>query len=332
MEAEYENDTDKKPLVSIIVPIYNVERYLGRCLDSIEKQTYFDIEIICVEDCSSDDSLQILADYQTHPRIKVIYHDKNQGLGAARDTGIKNSSGQYIVFVDSDDYIAPDYIQNYVEVFAENVDIVIGGYTRIEGNKSVAYPLVDNKEQPWTYVSACGKMFRASFLQQNNLSFRGVRYYEDVPFNYRCMLCRPTIAFIDNPGYFYVLNPASITRSGNQKMKYMTYIGSHRQIASELINENLSEFDREMLEYEFFQALTIGMLVNIRHIRPETAKSLYYERKKTLCGVFPDYLKNKKIGFNKVPSEYKNIRYVLALYALAERLHLDWPFVKLLSY
>lgn len=101
----------KRPLISVIVPVYNVEKYLYRCLHSIYEQTYNNIEVILVDDGSTDSSLQLLREYtKKDSRFKVI-HQKNMGLSAARNTGIRYSKGEYLTFIDSDDYVTHDYIE-----------------------------------------------------------------------------------------------------------------------------------------------------------------------------------------------------------------------------
>ena len=106
------------PKISVIVPVYNVEKYLSECLDSIINQTFPDFEIICVNDCSTDKSGNILEDYSRKDnRIKIFYHQFNQGLGAARNTGLKNAHGKYVQFLDSDDYFELTllvYLENYI--------------------------------------------------------------------------------------------------------------------------------------------------------------------------------------------------------------------------
>ena len=112
--------------VSIIVPVYNVELYLRECLDSIINQTLKDIEIICVDDCSTDNSYIILDEYsKKDSRIKLLKHNVNKGLGPARNTGINVAQGEYIGFIDSDDYISLDYFENlYNTAKKYNSDIV----------------------------------------------------------------------------------------------------------------------------------------------------------------------------------------------------------------
>ena len=117
---------DMAPKLSVVVPVYNVENYLSKCLDSILKQTLEDIEIICVNDGSTDGSANILQDYKKKdPRI-IVLEQENQGLGAARNTGIRTARGEYIGFVDSDDFIEPTmYEKLYEKACKFQLDIVL---------------------------------------------------------------------------------------------------------------------------------------------------------------------------------------------------------------
>ena len=117
--------------VTLIVPVYNVEKYLKRCIDSILNQSYKNIEIICVNDCSPDNSQEILNDYEKKQQIRVIINEQNMGLGKSRERALKESTGKYIMFIDSDDYIDTYYVEKYMAVMqSEDYYIVIGGYTR----------------------------------------------------------------------------------------------------------------------------------------------------------------------------------------------------------
>ena len=96
---------------SVIIPVYNVEKFIGKCLDSVFKQTYSDYEIVAVNDGSTDSSLKILENYQiNNPKLKII-SQKNKGLGGARNTGISNAKGEFLIFLDSDDYIATNMLE-----------------------------------------------------------------------------------------------------------------------------------------------------------------------------------------------------------------------------
>lgn len=131
-------------IVSIIVPVYRAEKYLKKCLDSLISQTYEKIEIILIDDGSPDNCPQICDEYaRADSRIKVI-HQKNQGISAARNTGISNMSGEYVIFVDSDDWISQDTCERAVTAIKEqNVDIVFWSYVREHGDRALKRYIYD---------------------------------------------------------------------------------------------------------------------------------------------------------------------------------------------
>lgn len=117
------------PLVSIVVPVYNVECYVEECLQSVCSQTYENLEIICIDDVGSDKSMDIVRLYATKDsRINIVEHEKNKGLAEARNTGLRNLSGDYVFFLDSDDFLSVDAIERLVRCASMcDTDIVIGG-------------------------------------------------------------------------------------------------------------------------------------------------------------------------------------------------------------
>lgn len=113
-------ENNKKPLISVLLPAYNVEKYIAKCLETVINQTYKNIEIIIVDDCSPDSSGLIAEEFsKKDSRIKVIHHKENQGLSAARNTGIDNSNGEYITFIDSDDWVSKDYVEYLYKIITE---------------------------------------------------------------------------------------------------------------------------------------------------------------------------------------------------------------------
>lgn len=208
--------------VSIIVPVYNVERYLAICLDSLISQTLKDIEIICVNDGSTDNSPNILEEYaKKDSRIKIISQE-NQGLSEARNIGLRASVGNYVYFFDSDDVLAPyameksigllekydaDASEFAIEHFSYDghVDTSQISYTP----KSVDVMECKQGENPidvfgfWP-VSACLRVYKRDFLIDNHLEFKkGLRTQEDVLFNYISKACMKKFVRDSNVGYYY---------------------------------------------------------------------------------------------------------------------------------
>ena len=138
------------PKVSVILPIYNVEKYLRKCLDSVINQTLKDIEIICINDCSADNCENIILEYaKKDGRIKIINNEKNYGIGFSRNIGINESSGEYISFIDADDYIEKDYIEILYNTAIKNkADIVFTNNINIVRDKIIK-PYYHNRINIW---------------------------------------------------------------------------------------------------------------------------------------------------------------------------------------
>ena len=123
-------DNKNMPLISVVIPVYGTEKYLGKCLDSILSQTYKNIEIIIVNDATRDNSEEIISEYLSeHDNIKYVRHAENRGIFRARISGAEEAEGEYIAFVDSDDYLSPDFYRQLVnKACDDDVDMVMGSF------------------------------------------------------------------------------------------------------------------------------------------------------------------------------------------------------------
>lgn len=205
--------------VSVIVPMYNVSAYLSNCLDSLLCQTYRDIEIIGVDDSSIDNSADIFASYLSDERFKLVVNYENQGLPSARNLGILNANGEYLYFVDSDDWISPDAISSLLQVIErDKVDIAIGGVAkyfdedgRLETpenhGKVMAEKLlgVDINSAPVLFnsVTSWNKLIKSDFVKSNGLIFKSIpRRYEDM-LTYKWYLSGARISNTNKVTYYY---------------------------------------------------------------------------------------------------------------------------------
>lgn len=234
----------KQAAVSVIIPIYNVEQYLRRCVDSVIKQTYQNLEIILVDDGSPDHCASICDEYHNKDkRIRVI-HKKNGGLASARNAGLNIADGDYIFFLDSDDWLDPESLGELVSIAEQNdVDFVRfrpmyagwpghrdgdlcdfgteavlreGLYNR-QQIKSIIYPRLIATEQltMGVIVAAWRSLYRRSFLTRNGLLFdETIRYSEDSLFSAVLLTKTNSFYYLDGARYYhYFYNPDSITRS-----------------------------------------------------------------------------------------------------------------------
>ena len=222
--------TIETPLVSIIVPVYNVASYIDACLASIKQQTYQNIEIIVVEDCSTDDSKQALASHLIDERIKVIQHHKNSGLSAARNTGIKSAIGEYMMFVDSDDTIDPRLVAACVDcALTTNAEVVTYGFTPFKDGitkTDLPYPArnlaFEATKIDGSYFSlphfAWLKFIKSSVVRSDSLQFPVGLYYEDWPFHWHLGLATNIKYHLPIDFYLYRQRGTSITGSTDKKL------------------------------------------------------------------------------------------------------------------
>lgn len=207
------------PCISIIVPIYNVKDYLEACLDSIACQTFCNFEVIGVDDCSDDGSSQIYTKYLADERFKLFINYENQGLPSVRNIGIANSSGDYLYFLDSDDWIPPNSLETLFDIAqADKVEMVIGGIMKYyDANGKLELPEnhgrvmkcssrgVDIYSRPELFYSviSCNKLIKSSYVKSSGLIFKTTpRRYEDM-LTYKWYLSGARISIIDDVTYFY---------------------------------------------------------------------------------------------------------------------------------
>jgi len=219
--------------VSIIVPVYNTEKYLRSCLDSLLSSTLDNLEIIAIDDCSTDNSLAILKEYASrYPNIKIVTNEKNIGTGACRNLGIKLSQGEYIGFVDSDDYVNPKMYEtmyngavanNYPEILTTGISFVTDD-SNLHRDFSFSHNpegrLIKNNSQNTTVYdespSVCNKLFRNDTIK--NYRFLEHCLWEDTAFSYTKLIEATNILYFRNFDYFYRRN-INEGRSGTNYQK-----------------------------------------------------------------------------------------------------------------
>ena len=227
------NSSDKK--VSIVVPVYNRERFLDKCIKSLLSQTYNNIEIILVDDGSKDNSLNVCNNYaKNDERIRVI-HKENGGVQSARNRGIEESTGYYICFVDADDYVTDKFIENFISVYrSDNYQCVVCGHYRVDGN----YKIISNNDsminlyiptfetERWALYFerfACyawNHMFLAEVIKSNNLRFdKDVIIFDDTAFTMNYLNHIDSIGFTNSNDYYYVCEHNDLTVAKRLKNK-----------------------------------------------------------------------------------------------------------------
>ena len=219
------------PNLSIITPIYNTQKYLNRCLDSLINQTLKDIEIICINDCSTDNSLEILKEYQNKDkRIKIINLKENKKQGYARNIALNEANGEYIGFIDSDDWIDLNYFEKlYTKAKEHNCDIALATNVRI-GNgitkkrlnlkeEKIAYTLQEKIDLSNQAKNPCptNKIYKKELLINNNITFSEGCFCEDKIFTTKAIYYSNKIISVPDIYYYYFENPTSTVNSKAKK-------------------------------------------------------------------------------------------------------------------
>lgn len=217
------------PLISIIVPVYNTEKYLEKCIESILSQSYDNIEILIVNDGSNDNSAQILEKYKSNLKIK-IFEKKNEGLALARKLALENSKGEYICFVDSDDYIDKDYCKKlYENMINTNSDISMCRFVRVLPDIRIKNSILNDKIEEYSKFEAISlliqdkniqnyvwdKMFKKHLFEGVNMD--SIKFYEDFFTTKYIFEKANKLSIINEALYFYTYNPNSITSSMNKE-------------------------------------------------------------------------------------------------------------------
>lgn len=254
------------PAISVIIPVYNVEQFLRKCVDSVIAQTMDDIEIILVDDGSKDSSGSICDEYaDKDSRIKVL-HKRNGGLSDARNEGLKLASGEYVGFVDSDDYISNDMYETlYNNLINNKTDISVCATNNVYKNRTVtlfdkSIPGVYSREQAVKGLlsgkeiafSVCNKIFKRDFF--NTISFPVGKYYEDAFVIVDLLMMADSIYVCNEPKYYYVHRSKSITTSENLD-KQMDLIEAHTKnyrTICEMLPEAEKEAEFYMLWSNFY--------------------------------------------------------------------------------
>ena len=263
-------------VLSIIVPVYNVEYYLEKCISSlfcqdINPNSY---EVITVNDGSTDNSLNKLEELKkTYPSIKIITQ-QNQGLSGARNTGLNHASGEYVLFVDSDDYILENTLKSLVSIVQKyNLDILEFAAKGISEDGKTVY-ISKNSSQGKvlsgeTYISeitymssACNKLYKMSFLNENQFRFMEGVYIEDIEFNTRVVYKASRVMAIDAIIACFLQRKGSITRTSNflktKKMIYDIY-----KVLSSIDDFNESEVTKDSVAFIPLKERTCGLITTM---------------------------------------------------------------------
>ena len=274
---------NKKPLFSIIVPVYNTEKYLKKCLESIVNQTFDDYEVIIVNDGSTDGSEKILEQYKQNEKIKIV-KEKNQGLSVARNTGVDKSSGNYLLFIDSDDYIELNLLEELYKNIVDEPDIVRYQLRVIEKNTNYdyyeqAFDITDgikafNMLEQYKYIDVAPLyLINKTFYRNNNFEFKKNIYHEDFDLIPKIISKAKKIKSINFIGYNYIMRNNSIMSDRSKEIKKFEDCLE--------IYKNLKDYFKEKKYKEFMHFYSSSLMFKYFSLNKDIKKN-YKEKVKYL--------------------------------------------------
>lgn len=294
------------PKVSIIVPVYNVSQYIDACLRSIEAQSYWNVEVIFVDDCGTDNSVAKIKEYTaTHsafPQHKIISHTHNRGLSAARNSGTDAATGDYIYYLDSDDTIAATCIESLVAPLEKKAyDVVIGGVSEErEGEEpstislrkgTIDEPLKAYANGEW-YVMAWNKLCNREFIQSNKLRFKEGMLHEDVAWSFQlACLCR-TMYAVGTTTYNYKIRSASIMTSMSIEKDVQIYLEAFTEIKRFVEEQQLTH---NKYVYQMVEGKKSGILYSLLQKGESEIYNKYYPTFHKLSHISPFKAYRKKM-------------------------------------
>ena len=249
--------------ISVIIPVYNVEKYLKRCLDSVLSQTLREIEIICVNDGSTDNSIQILKEYGS--KIKVI-NQENQGLSVARNIGLKEAKGEFVAFLDSDDFVDNNFYEElYSNAIKYNAEVACASILRVNEKKQKYILKYDNvmvsqNIQEAFNLADCptsnfvwNKIYKKSLLDEYKISFVAGMIYEDMCFTPDVLEVVNRVISVPNTNYYYWKHKGTLIKGDSDKSRSDKLFG-HQYLMTKCqkYNLKLSRQDVLMSKWDFF--------------------------------------------------------------------------------
>ena len=322
------------PKVSVIIPVYNVEQYLRQCLDSVINQTYTNFECICINDCSTDNSYNILKEYaRKDDRFVIINCSENTGPGNARNRGIKIAKGKYITFIDSDDWVTENYIETlYNNIEKNNTDVVIAEIIKYD---NVADCFITNKNYYYynkTIKSIADKknlilsvpmlltqslIINKNFIINNNLCFPNQKMGEDLLFFIKVIACNSSFIYIKSPIYYYRINRENSLMFSSNKNKNIDYTGMFSFF------QQIIDIFKEEKSFEFYQKeIFVYLFLNFSRAFKEkqSATEEYFKA----VDIYKKNFYQKNLYFLKV----KKIKHKIMLFVSALHLKFNINYVR----
>ena len=321
--------------ISVIIPMYNPGKEIVRCFKSLENQTFTDYELILIDDGSKDSAYKAVEKYIDTSTLKSktrLLRQENAGVAATRNRGIDMAEGDYLAFIDQDDFVAKDYLENLYKAATEvngadkedfPIDIVVSGYERVRSDGRIILKR-DIKDAPWTkytMITPWAHLYRREFIVDNNIRFLDTKIGEDVYFNLPAYTYTDKIVILKDRGYKWFYNEKSVSNV------------SHKTLDSKLdvlflldsVYDKLAQVDAndsEEMQYYYMRFVCWFMLYATRGSKKENIIDAYEKVFGWLRSKYPNYRKSRYRGFRMPDGEEVSFHKYVTVFYLLERMHL----------
>ena len=305
-------------IISIVVPVYKVEEYLSRCIDSILEQTFQNFELILVDDGSPDLCGEICEKYAEKDKRVIVLHRENGGLSAARNTGVdwifSNSSSKYVTFVDSDDWIHPQFLEILLHAILNyNAGVSVCRFERVNEYRTCNMHLLNSCPKvevmcaedflcnhEWDFNYSCGKLYRREYFEK--IRYPQGRKYEDTFTTYKILFAASSVAYVEEALYYYFYNPKGISHSSWNPSELDIMEGMKKQIKFYKEHDYQKALEKEKYLYVNHHAYQI---CRIRDNNADRKRNMPYLRK-LRKEMFRLIRQNpEKYGYRKMPQCYE---------------------------
>lgn len=315
--------------VTVIIPCYNSEKYIGRCIDSVLEQSYKNFDILLINDGSKDNTEQILEEYEKKYKDKIIViNQENIGVAKTRNKGIKIAKGYYITFIDNDDFIEKDYLETLIENSEEGkMDIVLSGYKRpnTKGKIIKKFLAIDSDCGKFAIQAPWAKIYKKEFLIDNNLEFLDNNIGEDDYFNFQALMLSKKIKTIDYIGYNWFYNEKSVSNTSQKDFKKVNF----DRLLDEMLNVSKEkkiledEKNLKIAEFYFYKLILWFLLYSSKKKSYKDISNIYNKLFKWLNKNFKGFSKNKYItGFNQPKGSSLSYRFFYKFCLFLYKIHL----------
>lgn len=279
--------------ISIIIPCYNMEKRVKRCINSIKKQSYKNFEAILVDDGSKDGTKDVIKKNITNDKRFKYYYKKNGGLSSARNYGLKKAKGDYICFIDSDDFIERDYLNLlYQSIIENNSDISVCYFNRVYESFTNINKIGDGFFELVKYPAAWNKLYKAKLFKENNILFPEGKWYEDLGTFPKLLMLSSNISIVKQPLYNYIQNSSSIMHTYDDRV-YQIY-DIVEDIERFAIDRKIYQENYANIEFIHIYHILIGTIYRSSFMS-DFSKDTLIKIAEYVQSKYPNWYKNKYI-------------------------------------